>query len=244
MNLFPSPMAACLAAVCLLPGCGTISSVSQSIGSSTASLSRKVSGTVSSSARSVGSATANATKATGRFLGSGARLATGSAARLWPWKDKDAQPRGKPPAQTTAGNPAEKPAEKPVEAFTFPTGNPLVRPAEFSPADARLENSSVTLAGGWDIRGSTIQYHLADDGLTAAFLRATGSPASATSSNGDSAEASEIHYRHSPGVLLLRGKPLLRAGSNSVRATSPSTSIRIHLESGAIAVDGPAHWGQ
>lgn len=240
MNLFPSPMAACLAAVCLLPGCGTISSVSHSIGSSTASLSRKVSGTVSSSARSVGSATANATKATGRLLGSGARLATGSAARLWPWKDKDGQPREKPPAQTTAG----KPAEKPVEAFTFPSGSPLVRPAEFSPADARLENSSVTLPGGWDIRGSTIQYHLADDGLTAAFLRATGSPASATSSNGDSAEASEIHYRHSPGVLLLRGKPLLRAGSNSVRATSPSTSIRIHLESGAIAVDGPAHWGE
>jgi hypothetical protein len=243
MNLFPSPMAACLAAVCLLPGCGTISSVSQSIGSSTASLSRKVSGTVSSSARSVGSATANATKATGRFLGSGARLATGSAARLWPWKGKDGQPNEKPADQNTRGS-AGRPTEKPVEAFAFPTGNPLVRPTEFSAADARLANSSVTLPGGWDIRGSTIQYHLSDDGLTAAFLRATGSPASATSSNGDSAEASEIHYRHSPGVLLLRGKPLLRAGSNSVRATSPSTSIRIHLESGAIAVDGPAHWGQ
>jgi hypothetical protein len=240
MKLFPSPMAACLAAVCLLPGCGTIRSVSQSIGSSTVGLSRKVSSSVSSSARSVGSATASASKATGRILGSGARLATDSAARLWPWKDKEGQPGEKPGAQTTAGNPAEKP----VEAFTFPTGSPFVRPSEFSAADARLENTSVTLPGGWDIRGSTIQYHLADDGLTAAFLRATGEPASATSSHGDSAEASEIHYRHSSGVLLLRGKPLLRAGSNSVRATSAATSIRIHIASGAIAVDGPAHWGE
>jgi len=240
MKLFLSPMAACLAAACLLPGCGTVSNLSHSIGSSTASFSRTVSSSVSSSARSLGSATANATKATGRLLGSGARLATGSAARLWPWKGKDGQSGEKPASPATAGNPAEQP----LEAFPFPTSSPPVRPSEFSPADTRLENSSVTLPGGWDIRGSTIQYHLGDDGLTAAFLRATGSPASATSSHGDSAEASEIHYRDSPGVLLLRGKPILRAGANSVRATSPSTSIRIHLESGAIAVDGPAHWGQ
>jgi hypothetical protein len=238
-------MAACLAAVCLLPGCGTISSLSQTVAASAGNLSRSVTGSVSASARSVGSATASATRATGRLLGSGARLATGSAARLWPWKQKDGTPSGQSPASATGttGSEAAKP-DQPVAAFSFPAGNPLVSPSEFSGTDAQLENASVVLPGGWEIKGSLIRYHQTDDGLAAEFLRATGSPASATSSNGDTAEASEIHFRRAPGVLLLRGKPILRAGANSVRASSPSTRIRIHLESGAIAVDGPAHWGE
>ena len=247
MNRFPVSSALAGAVIILaLSGCGT----AQSVG--------RAAGTVGRSMAGAGRATLKATTATTRFLGSGARKAAGQAARLWPW-------RGEAQAESAAGtSPAAGPAattpspaagqaatgassttapDAPIAGFKFPSGNLLVARSEFGPGASHLENAGVTLPGGWDIKAASIWYHTDTDGLSARVLRADGSPATASSTNGDVAEAAEIHFRNATGVLVLRGNPVLRAGANSVRGSSPATVIRIHVPTGAISVDGPARWG-
>ena len=239
----PLPASAAVLATALalpLSSCNTSRIVAQGAGSVTRSVTTSVAGATRATAK----ATARATSATGQFLGSSARKVAGKAANLWPWKPDDATDSPSSPDSSGTAATATAPTEKRIEGFKFPSGPLTVAASEFSPAATQLDNAGVTLPGGWDIKASSIRYELEPDGLTAKILLASGKPAAAISSNDDRAEASEIHFRNATGVLLLRGNPVLRSGAHSVRAVSPSTVIKIHLPSGAIAVDGPAQWGQ
>jgi len=240
MSPFPASAAVLATALALpLSSCNTSRLVAQSASTVTRSVTTSVTG----AGRATAKATARATSATGQFLGSSARKVAGKAANLWPWKPDSATAATDSPSSTgTAATPA--PTEKRIEGFQFPSGQLTVAASEFSPDATQLDNAGVTLPSGWDIKASSIRYELEPDGLTARILLASGKPAAAISSNEDRAEASEIHFRNATGVLLLRGNPVLRSGAHSVRAVSPSTVIKIHLPSGAIAVDGPAQWGQ
>lgn len=241
MSPFPASAAVLASALALpLSSCNTSRIVAQSAGTVTRSVTTSVAG----ASRATAKATARATSATGQFLGSSARKVAGKAANLWPWKPDDATASPASPDSSGTAPTATAPTEKRIEGFKFPSGPLTVASSEFSPAATQLDNAGVTLPGGWDIKASSIRYELEPDGLTARILLASGKPAAAISSNDDRAEASEIHFRNATGVLLLRGNPVLRSGAHSVRAVSPSTVIKIHLPSGAIAVDGPAQWGQ
>ncbi len=172
------------------------------------------------------------------YVGHGAKKLGGSAARLWPWRTGTPKPDPAPAAGS--GDPA--PAVKPVVPTPFPANGLLVAESELGDDATRLQATSVNIPGGWEIKGASIAYHLDADGSSPRILKATGTPATATSVNGDIASARAIHYRLRSGVLVLTGDPVLKTGGQTIRSRGGNTTIKIHVPTGAMTVDGPASY--
>ena len=207
-----TPVYLCLPALALLTSCGTA---------------RRMSNAMASGAGNVGG-----------YVSGGARKLGGQAARLWPWKPGVAAPDPAP----VRDNRRDEQADRPLTPPSFPTSGSLVAESELGDDATRLQATSVHIPGGWEIKGSSIAYHLDADGTSPRILKATGTPAVASTSNGDTASAAAIHYRLKTGVLVFSGDPVLKTGGQSIRGKGPGTTIRIHVPSGAMTVDGPANY--
>ncbi len=206
-----------------------IVSGSKKLASATASGSRAVANATVSGSRKVAAATVSGAKA----LAAGAtRLITfGSATR----------PAPPAPLAPRKDNSPALPA-----AHAFPTSGLLVTEDELGPDATRLQSTAVNLAGGWVLNGSDLAYRLPPGADDPSALRVKGSPATATLTSEDTtttASAREIHYHSANQVLTLRGNAALASAGTTITGTASSTSIKIHLPTGAIAIDGPARWG-
>ncbi len=163
----------------------------------------------------------------------------GGAAKLWPWKGT---PKPPPTATSQPTNPSAPPAAPPPRADIpnpFPAGPQLVTDAELGDSSTSLQTTTTTLPGGWVVQGTSVSYHLDAGAETPRILRALGTPASAISANGDTATAKSVHYRSKSGVLILLGDPTLKTSGQTLKGQGPNTSIKIHIPTGAITVDGP-----
>jgi hypothetical protein len=230
------------------PACQQARQISSSLSSGTRYVSRpivsgskKLASATASGSRAVANATVSGSRKVAAATVSGAKALAAGATRLITFGSAT---RPAPPAPLAP--PKDNSPVLPA-AHAFPTSGLLVTENELGPDATRLQATAVNLAGGWVLNGSDLAYRLPPGADDPSALRVKGSPATATLTPEDTttttASAREIHYHSANQVLILRGSATLASAGTTITGTSSSTSIKIHLPTGAIAIDGPARWG-
>lgn len=238
-RLMTRPLRLSLFAMALLPCCTSVQKMGSGIQAGTGAVTRPV----VSGSRKFAEVTVNGSKKLAGATVSGAKYVANGATRIVTFGraggKKDPTPQAVAPATTDADQPM--PA-----AHNFPKTGLLVTDAELGTEATRLEATAVNLEGGWVLNGSMVEYLLEPGASDPKALRVKGSPATAVLGEGESAtraSAAEIHYHAATRVLYLKGNPEMITAGSRLSANSPSTTIKIHLPSGAMSVDGPVRWG-
>lgn len=217
---------------------------SRKIARATISSTRRVADATVSGTRAVASATAEGGRKMASATMSGARTIAAGATRLVTFGNANRKPAPAPlaPPQPARGEPSLPPQHK------FPATGLLVTETELGSDATRLEATAVNLGGGWVLNGDSVAYRLEPGADDPTALRVKGRPATAILTSGDgvttTATATELHYHSINQVLTLKGGASLSSSTSRVAATAPQTQIRIHLPTGAIAIVGPARWGE